>query len=115
MRDQKPDTVKKEQELLEDIHRTEEEIDHFLERKKQEAELILRNASQQSENLRVQITREALEEKDRLREQLISNAETKAGEILEEGALAVERIREHLDESRASVTEKIVDFILGRK
>jgi len=51
--------VEREQQLLEDVHKTEEEIDLFLEHKKH-----------------------------------------KAGEILEEGSFAIERMRENLDEKR---------------
>jgi hypothetical protein len=100
--------------FLDDVHRTEEEIDLFLERKKQEADLILQKARQDSEKFRLRIAKEALEEKDRLLEALISEAREDAEKNLQEGSRAVQREKEILEKMRPAVTKKIVDYLLGK-
>lgn len=103
-----------EQEFLDEIHRIEEEIDHYLKKKKQEADRILQEASRQAEKIKVKISGDAQKEFERLQEILIQKAERESKKILEGGFRAAMKEKTVLEEMRATVTKKIMNHLLGR-
>lgn len=103
----------KELELLDEIHKAEEEIDLFLKRKGLEAQKILQDARHQVEKVQLETDKEARRELDLRKEGLIREAEEKAGRIIAKGAEKVRREGKALKEKKAQVVREILELVLG--
>jgi vacuolar-type H+-ATPase subunit H len=102
----------KEQVFFDEVHQAEEEIDHFLTRKREEADRILKEAQQQAEQEREKTLLDCQEETAAREEELVSLAEKEAADILKEASSRLEREKERLEEIRPMITEKIMEHLL---
>ncbi|MDF1535465.1 MAG: hypothetical protein P1S46_03055 [bacterium] len=104
----------KESELLDEVHKTEKEIDIYLKDRARQAEAILDDAQAKAETEQKRIDREVegqFEEKVQL---LVEEAKRKAETILEEGASLAESEQGGLEGRRDKVVEKILELVLEK-
>jgi len=103
----------KELELLDEIHKAEEEIDLFLEQKDQEAQQILQDARHHVEKVQLETEKEARHQLGCRREDFICGAEEEAGRIIARG---IEKLREEgetLKYKKEQIVHEILELLLG--
>ncbi len=101
----------KSTDVLDDVHKVEEEIDRFLRAKSEQAEKILITAREEAEAIRSKGGVDALSEAERERDRLLAQAEEKAAAIERQGSAAARAEAERLDGLREKVITHILQLV----
>jgi len=112
---EKPDADLKENTLLDEVHRTEREIDLYLTEQAREAEAIITEAQAKAELEQERIAGEAEEQFQEKYDQLLEEAKQEADRILENGARLAENEQIGMEKRKGSVIEKILELVLEKK
>ncbi|UCG38619.1 MAG: hypothetical protein JSV00_10720 [bacterium] len=102
-------------ELLDEVHRTEEEIDRFLRANAEEAEGVLAGARKQAEEQMAETAHLAQVRMEEKRSDLLREAEEEASRILAEGNRALEMEEAVLEKRKPLIMARILDHLLGRQ
>jgi vacuolar-type H+-ATPase subunit H len=111
----KPEADLKESIFLDEVHRTEEEIDLYLTEQAREAEAIIEEAQTKAGVEQERIAREAEEIFQEKYDQLLEEAKQEADRILENGARLAENEQVGLEKRKGSIIEKILELVLEKK
>jgi vacuolar-type H+-ATPase subunit E/Vma4 len=105
----------KESVLLDEVHRTESEIDAYLTEQTREAEAIIEEAQAKVEIEQKHIVREAETKFKEKYDQLLEEAKQEADRLLENGIRLVEDEQVELEKRKWQVVEKILELVLEKK
>ena len=115
MKPNKPEADLKESIFLDEVHRTEGEIDLYLTEQAREAEAIIEEAQAKVEIEQELIVREAEAKFKEKYDQLLEEAKQEADRLLENGVRLVEDEQVELEKRKGQVVEKILELVLEKK
>ncbi len=101
----------KSAEVLDDVHKAEEEIDRFLRTNAEQAERIMARAREEAAAIRAQGELDATSEAQSARERLLAEARERAADIERQGEVAAETEAERLNGLREEVIAHILRLV----